>query len=473
MGYNNGSIFAPVSIHDVQQVLGSGSTDLGTLCRLANINKWARYKPYNYNAIGAAFRPSASDTISKLAGIMFGLTVPQHASLSDMNVAVVNEQSYWSYTGKPVGGQQSPYRLTDFEGYQHDLSAWGGFNNKWDLAMGGSITFETVPSDGTTVASGDRVSFSLESDYDGELGFGNLIRITDFFGRISGFDTDFKNFYGGILFWDTTRVYPVYYIDTKPLYNSTAPDDYGKYRGVQILTNIPTTLQSSPFRTGTYRVIPFLIQPWDGISSFIGNWTGGALPTISGRPHRILSINGANFQVMISETSARKEVLEHLKFDISSVTVSNNTTTILISYTNNTGQIYNIVTNESIPEIYIMAQSENSYDNSYVGADWDGGWTFNTDPRKNVAPNGVLYATQIRNNTCIDRPNTNTLYGRTARLTKMDGTALTQVPTGTGTLGKAVINGTSDSYGNFDQSNSFWFCVEFNDTVLHRTVLAL
>ena len=108
MGYNNGSIFAPVSIHDVQQVLGSGSTDLGTLCRLANINKWARYKPYNYNAIGAAFRPSASDTISKLAGIMFGLTVPQHASLSDMNVAVVNEQSYWSYTGKPVGGQQSP-----------------------------------------------------------------------------------------------------------------------------------------------------------------------------------------------------------------------------------------------------------------------------------------------------------------------------------------------------------------------------
>ena len=120
-----------------------------------------------------------------------------------------------------------------------------------------------------------------------------------------------------------------------------------------------------------------------------------------------------------------------------------------------------------------MAQSENSYDNSYVGADWDEGWTFNTDPRKNVAPNGVLYATQIRNNTCIDRPNTNTLYGRTARLTKMDGTALTQVPTGTGTLGKAVINGTSDSYGNFDQNNSFWFCVEFNDTVLHRTVLAL
>jgi hypothetical protein len=44
----NGKITAPVSIYDVQQVLGENSTDLATLCKSSKINKWSVKKPIYY-----------------------------------------------------------------------------------------------------------------------------------------------------------------------------------------------------------------------------------------------------------------------------------------------------------------------------------------------------------------------------------------------------------------------------------------
>ena len=46
MGYTNGKITSQnVSIYDVEQALGTSETDLGSLCKHANVNMWARYKP--------------------------------------------------------------------------------------------------------------------------------------------------------------------------------------------------------------------------------------------------------------------------------------------------------------------------------------------------------------------------------------------------------------------------------------------
>lgn len=45
VSYSNGKITPPVNVHDVQQALGSDSTDVATLCDSENINLWARYKP--------------------------------------------------------------------------------------------------------------------------------------------------------------------------------------------------------------------------------------------------------------------------------------------------------------------------------------------------------------------------------------------------------------------------------------------
>jgi hypothetical protein len=58
MAYSSGKISAPVSIYDIQQALGVSETDLGSLCKHANINMWAKYKP--------VIRASVIDTTGQL-----------------------------------------------------------------------------------------------------------------------------------------------------------------------------------------------------------------------------------------------------------------------------------------------------------------------------------------------------------------------------------------------------------------------
>lgn len=45
---NGNQINAPIGISDVSKVLGTASTDLGTLCTHQNVHKWAKYKPTNF-----------------------------------------------------------------------------------------------------------------------------------------------------------------------------------------------------------------------------------------------------------------------------------------------------------------------------------------------------------------------------------------------------------------------------------------
>lgn len=52
MSVSNGIISAPISIDDVNNVLGHGSTDLGTLCTSSKIKKWSRYKPIRNSSPG-------------------------------------------------------------------------------------------------------------------------------------------------------------------------------------------------------------------------------------------------------------------------------------------------------------------------------------------------------------------------------------------------------------------------------------
>lgn len=48
---SNNKITAPVSIDDLKNLLGEGSSsDIATLCTSPTINVWAKYKPTDYNA---------------------------------------------------------------------------------------------------------------------------------------------------------------------------------------------------------------------------------------------------------------------------------------------------------------------------------------------------------------------------------------------------------------------------------------
>ena len=146
MGYNSGTkkITAPVGIADVQHALGDASTDVGSLCKSANINMWAKYKPVVKNLINTYPQLKSDLTWKNINGSgglgtdawfmatagNFGLTplavsysTDDNRMLTALN-KLANEKidgglNGWTYT-RPSGGSSSPYRLIDFNGYYAD-----------------------------------------------------------------------------------------------------------------------------------------------------------------------------------------------------------------------------------------------------------------------------------------------------------------------------------------------------------------
>ena len=106
MSVSNNIIVAPVSFADVNQILGTSHTDLATLCKDTNIKMWARRKPVSYAKIGVM---TNADFVSVHCGLSH-TTNP----LVDSNGRPRSDT--WTYT-KPSGGANSPYRLSDFDGY--------------------------------------------------------------------------------------------------------------------------------------------------------------------------------------------------------------------------------------------------------------------------------------------------------------------------------------------------------------------
>lgn len=96
MSNSGGKITAPVSINgDISTVLGVANYDLGTLCKSAKINMWAKYKPYKSSSWTTSDADRKND--------YFGLTI---------------SESGYSYT-PPQGGDSQKFRTLDFENYDH------------------------------------------------------------------------------------------------------------------------------------------------------------------------------------------------------------------------------------------------------------------------------------------------------------------------------------------------------------------
>jgi hypothetical protein len=149
MANSNGKITAPVSIYDIQQVLGSSEIDLGTLCKRDNINMWAKYKPViRANRIDTtkipgtstsaldtndAWKPTtayttpysywwaADDTNHGLVVPFVNVTWSPQGFLDALNTIagwIDGGLNHWTYN-RPTGGTAAPYRQIDFNGYNH------------------------------------------------------------------------------------------------------------------------------------------------------------------------------------------------------------------------------------------------------------------------------------------------------------------------------------------------------------------
>lgn len=167
MGYENGSIYAPVSINDVQRVIGASSPDLGTLCRHTNINKWARYKPVIYPGFPIRFQ-SGITAFENKTGLSVGTMIGYPSDVAAyMDVAITYE--------RPTGGFSSPYRLTDFVRYNHYAQKpaeiyWRNSNFQLDKGYGCSVNIY----DRSSAEEREYISFSdLMNEISGYSGFKN------------------------------------------------------------------------------------------------------------------------------------------------------------------------------------------------------------------------------------------------------------------------------------------------------------
>lgn len=164
MSYNasTGAISAPVSIDDVKSALGESSNDIATLCKSANINMWAKYKPTSYPA------PFPSDWY-KAADGNYGISFTTYSNLAAVVAAYYiagDEQTHnngYSYK-RPSGGATSPYRLGDFRGYRHTAEKGVvSFSVPSEIAqgnyVGGSCIATIKKANSDYIALGDVGSF--------------------------------------------------------------------------------------------------------------------------------------------------------------------------------------------------------------------------------------------------------------------------------------------------------------------------
>lgn len=115
MAYDGRKITGEVSIYDVQRATGNYSArDVGNLCLGRNINKWSKHKPVDR----AKLTPLADgDAVGGfrgrgIGGEYYGLI----CSTAEFTLSVALHEVAFTYIG-PKGGISSPYRLSDFSGY--------------------------------------------------------------------------------------------------------------------------------------------------------------------------------------------------------------------------------------------------------------------------------------------------------------------------------------------------------------------
>lgn len=148
MGNLNGKITAPVSIKDVQEVLGETSNDLATLCKSDKINMWAKYKPVSNDS---CFMGIKANWKGKLGNA--NIEYPTTNNISQIKDLYTSSGASFSYT--KVG---SPYRLADFNGYNHKVSApTSGFSmneNPTNQSVSGSCMY------GLSSTSEDNITMS-------------------------------------------------------------------------------------------------------------------------------------------------------------------------------------------------------------------------------------------------------------------------------------------------------------------------
>ena len=133
------SITAPVTIADVAAIVRAGGTSLDDLIGNGSINMWAKWKPVVKNLIDTTDQLQSDKTWKTDSQLQspwwrgtngdYGLTFPSVAislgqtgmetALSSLLSYINGNRNGWNYL-RPAGGSNAPYRLIDFNRYNHN-----------------------------------------------------------------------------------------------------------------------------------------------------------------------------------------------------------------------------------------------------------------------------------------------------------------------------------------------------------------
>ena len=173
-----------ISIDLVRRTIGSSKTDVGGLCTDDKVNMFSYYKPVDSDRITTDPNSDWPSLVKNSFGLIIpSLTVPIDTSLN------------WS-RDKPKGGALSPYRLSDFGGYEHAAKPCisSGCTDKVSVNMMDSgytsrtFTFEQIPADSKTNVS----ALNIGKIQDYYWGFAMLESLTSTDGPIRTCDKPIK-----------------------------------------------------------------------------------------------------------------------------------------------------------------------------------------------------------------------------------------------------------------------------------------
>ena len=146
-----------ISLDEINQILGAGSYDLGTLCMHSNINKWSRLKPFRSSVEGFN---TVAEQITAMALVNYALFSNGYIPTSG-NDLITWLQNYQDWTYQQPRGQSynENYRLLDFDNYNHSALA--------PVALSGTRVFRYNNRNATyniailyTIAGGDDLSIT-------------------------------------------------------------------------------------------------------------------------------------------------------------------------------------------------------------------------------------------------------------------------------------------------------------------------
>ena len=182
MPYSNFIITAPVGVYDVQRAIGDGSTDVGALCKHANVNRWAKWKPIKCPTVELL----TTQKMINLGAYRYGII--RHGAgvvpLYDPSTLELNHD-VWQYD-KPTGGATAPFRLADF-------GCWDNHANPGYYHLAPCPVKMVFPDPAEInvpdFTSGNKIGFvfTFQNGISGWRTDGTCLTIADIFGNDTGY----------------------------------------------------------------------------------------------------------------------------------------------------------------------------------------------------------------------------------------------------------------------------------------------